>query len=151
MNLIALLISAYCISYLFDPDFRFLIKNDLVRLIAAILIACMLLPEVWMNITNIQWFLLIYTMLSVTNLIFNKGSADKKIGFKLICQVVFLCLSFLSTPLSFMLFSGIIMGLTLRARDKKAITPQIVLYLISTLFNTYSILTHSLYIYHFSI
>jgi hypothetical protein len=131
MNLVALLISAYCISYLFDTDFRFLIRNDLLRLFTAILIACMPIPQVWMNITNIQWFLLIYTMLWTTNLMFNSNVGDKKIGPGIIFQAVFLGVSFLSSPLSFMLIPGIVLGFMLRIKEKKAITGQLVLYMLS--------------------
>ncbi len=130
MNVAALLISAFCISYLFTSDFRFLIRNDLLRSFTAILIACMPIPQVWMNITNIQWFLLIYTMLWTTCLLFNKDIYDKKIGLACIFQVIFLGVSFLSSPLSFTLIPGIMLGFILMLKEKKAITPLLVLYML---------------------
>jgi len=63
MDVSSLVISAFCISYLAWIRFRFLIANDWIRYILCILIACIPNTEVFMNITNIQWFLGIYVTL----------------------------------------------------------------------------------------
>jgi hypothetical protein len=63
MDVSSLVISAFCISYLAWIRFRFLIANDWTRYILCILIACIPNNEVFMNITNIQWFLGIYVTL----------------------------------------------------------------------------------------
>jgi len=74
MNLLAVLITIISASYIFSKDFKFLIKNDVVRFIAAIFIICMPTYEIFLNITNIQWPLSIYLILWTTNLIFGSGS-----------------------------------------------------------------------------
>jgi hypothetical protein len=69
-------------------------------------------------------------MLWTTSFIFNKDVADKKISIPLIVQIIFLSLSFLSCPLSFMLLPGIAIGFILRINERKALTPQLMLYLL---------------------
>jgi hypothetical protein len=129
MNLFALAISVVCAAYIFSADFRFLIKNDLLRLIASVFIICAPVSEIWMNITNVQWFLLVYITLWVTYLLFNKQAADKEVNVSFLCQIIFLCFAILSTPSSFILLPGLAVGLYLRLKGKDLFKPRAILLL----------------------
>ena len=65
MDVSSLVISASCISYLALKRFRVLIRNDWLRYVACVLIVSLPLMsgEVFLNITNIQWFMIIYLTL----------------------------------------------------------------------------------------
>ncbi len=100
MNLFALIIATISISHIFSKDFRFLIRNDALRFITAIFIICMPMPEIFLNITNIQWPLLIYLILWTTNLIFGSGSTGP-------AKTTFALLGFLTCPASVILLPAV--------------------------------------------
>ena len=108
MNFSALLIAIFSISYLFNKRFRFIIRNDLLRLVSAIFIALIPVYEVFLNITNIQWFLIIYLTLWASDIIFNKESSEDAASFWTIPKLIFTVLAFLTTPLSIILLPFLI-------------------------------------------
>ena len=100
MNLFALLITVASISYLFSKDFRFLIRNDFLRFITAILIVCMPIPEIINALFNIQWILSIYLILWTTNLIFGSGSTN-------LAKTIFAVLGFLTCAMGVILLPAL--------------------------------------------
>lgn len=65
MDVSSLVISAFCISYLSLERFRILIRNDWLRCFLCVLIVSIPIMEgeVFLNITNIQWFMVLYLTL----------------------------------------------------------------------------------------
>jgi hypothetical protein len=120
MNLIALLITVACASYFFNKDFRFIVKNDSLRFFISIVIVCMPISEIWLNITNIQWLLLIYLTLWSLNLSYNFDPIFDNLGVTSILQVIFLALAFFSCPLSI-----IVLPFLIRAIVKKTVNGTI--------------------------
>jgi len=100
MNLFAILVSALIFNFFLHPLFRSVIKNDLLRLLCVILILSSPNEEVFMNITNLQWFtplfLFFYCVLILTNLKYFLNSGNILFYSVIILAVVFS----ISTPLS---------------------------------------------------
>lgn len=117
MNICALLISVFCISYIFRPQFRILIPNDSHRFFLAVLIACLPITEIFLNITNIQWFLIVFLTLWSTNVIFNPETPSMTTyNF---FEMLFVIFSFLSCPLSIILIPGLLLGAILKLKRKQ--------------------------------
>jgi len=125
MDFSAMLIAVASISYIFSTDFRFLIKNDVWRFITAIFIICMPVPDIFLNITNIQWPLSIYLMLWTTNLILGSGSTTP-------AKTLFAILGFLTSPVS-VIFLPAVAWFVYKSRS----IPILVVFLISVLCNIF--------------
>ncbi len=117
MNICALLISVFCISYIFRPQFRILIPNDSHRFFLAVLIACLPIVEIYLNITNIQWFLIVFLTLWSTNVVFNPKAPSMTLYN--IFEMLFVIISFLSCPLSIILSPGLLFGIILKIQSSK--------------------------------
>jgi hypothetical protein len=65
MDVSSLVISASCVSFLALKRFRVLVRNDWLRYVLCVLIVSLPITsgEVLLNITNIQWFMIIYLTL----------------------------------------------------------------------------------------
>ena len=127
MNLSALVISVASTSYFFSKNFRFIIRNDFLRFSSTIFIICLPIQEVYLNITNIQWFLSIYLTLWTLNLVYNYDLIQK--NKHIIIQNVFVVLAFLSSPLSIILTPALVWMINERIKDKSIFSSRSLLYL----------------------
>jgi hypothetical protein len=140
MNASALFISSLCVSYFFNADFRFIIRNDFLRLICTILIICppsQQFYDIYLNITNIQWFLSIFIALWIIKFIFKFNSLTEKnkiSSFKEILCIIFLSLSFLTAPLSFIMIPFLIIAYIYKIKSKEFSNLDIIVYLIPIIF-----------------
>lgn len=114
MNFLALLISAYCMYYIFRPQFRMLVPNDLHRFLLAVFFVCLPCSEIFLTITNIQWFLLLFLTLWTTMVIFHPGYPVP--GFHGIAEMLFAVMAFLSAPLGIILLPGLMAGVFLKLK-----------------------------------
>ncbi len=123
MNFLSLLIATFSISYFFNKKFRFIIKNDYLRFASTFFILLMPIQEIFLNITNIQWFLAIYLTLWTSDFIFNYGSVfQSKLNIRTILQMVFTVLAFLTTPLAFLLVPFLILTVIRRSKCSQFFT-----------------------------
>jgi hypothetical protein len=98
MNLSSLLLSAFSISYLARKQFRVIVRNDLHRYLLCELIACLPAPEIFLNITNIQWFLSLWLTLWVSDHWLNYSSLRGNLT--VVVESAVAVLAFLSSPLA---------------------------------------------------
>lgn len=137
MNSFALLISTLSISYFFNEDFRFIIRNDFLRLLCTVVMICLPFSEIYLNITNIHWFLSFFIALWGVKFIFNFNSlAEKDINYSLkeIFCIFFLSLSFLTAPLSFIMIPFLIASYLYRIKSKAFSHLDMILYSIPIIF-----------------
>ncbi|MGI0065791.1 MAG: hypothetical protein ACREAT_03405, partial [Nitrosotalea sp.] len=92
MNLAAIIIATFCALFFVTKQFRFIIKNDWLRVVCSLfIIAAPGINEIYSNISSIQWFLNIFTMLVVLSLIFRyeeykRQSKKKKYLYAFLCS-----------------------------------------------------------------
>lgn len=102
MNLVAIMIATLCAVFFATKQFRFIIKNDLLRAFCGLF--ALLVPgiteQIYSNISSIQWFLNIFIMLFVALLLFRYDEFEKKSRTKKYLYSFFLSLSFLSSAFS---------------------------------------------------
>jgi hypothetical protein len=120
MNASSLIIAVFCSSYFFRKDFRFIIKNDLVRFLMCILIICIPV-NFWLNITNIQWVLSIYLTLWTLNILFNYDAAVS-VRLSVILDAIIATLAFLTCSFSIILLPFLLLFFIKRILDKKLFT-----------------------------
>lgn len=132
MNFLSLFIATFSISYFFNNKFRFIIKNDYLRFVSTVFILLIPIQEIFLNITNIQWFLAIYLTLWTSDFIFNYESVfQSKLNIRTILQMVFTVLAFLTTPLAFLLVPFLILTVIRRSKCNRFFTLDFfILYLI---------------------
>jgi hypothetical protein len=116
MNFFALFISSFCIAYIYRPQFRFLIPDDFHRFILAIFIVCIPNQEIFLNITNIQWFLILYLTLWSLNFLFHRDLP--KWTYYTFLEIIFTILAFLSCPISAILVPGLSIGILFKIYEK---------------------------------
>ncbi|MDE1819124.1 MAG: hypothetical protein KGI19_11040, partial [Thaumarchaeota archaeon] len=101
MNLAAIIIATLCGVFFATKQFRFIIKNDLFRALCGLFVILVpgITEQIYSNISSIQWFLNIFTMLFVSLLLFKyeefeKKSRKKKYLYSFFCSVSFLSSAF---------------------------------------------------------
>ncbi|MGI0102985.1 MAG: hypothetical protein ACREA7_10405, partial [Nitrosotalea sp.] len=134
MNLDAIIIAALCAVFFATRQFRFIIRNDLLRALCSLFIV--IVPgvgDIYSNISAIQWFLNIFLMLFVTLLLFNYSEYEKKSRKKKYLYAFFCSMSFLSSAFS-VIFLPVLIYVIIREfrRNKKKIF-TISSYVISTI------------------
>jgi hypothetical protein len=91
MNVAAIIIATLCALFFSTKQFRFIIKNDLLRAVCSLfIVAAPGINEIYSNISSIQWFLNIFTMLFVLLLLF-RYQEYKKTSKKKKCLYAFFC------------------------------------------------------------
>ena len=116
MNLSSLLLSAFSISYLARKQFGVIVGNDLHRYLLCGLVACLPVPEIFLNITNIHWFLSFWLILWVTDRWLNYGSLQRRNPTMLVESAVAV-LAFLSSPTAVLLLPILALVSLRSARD----------------------------------
>ncbi len=122
MNLSAIVIAALCASFFASKQFRFVIQNDLLRILCSLFIVVSpSIDEIYSNISSIQWFLNVYLMLFTILLLFRYDEYEKK-SKKQKCFYGFIAaLSFLSSAFS-VIFLPVLFYVIARAlKNKKEI------------------------------
>lgn len=100
MNVAAIIIATLCALFFSTKQFRFIIKNDLLRAVCSLfIVAAPGINEIYSNISSIQWFLNIFTMLFVLLLLFRyqeykKTSKKKKYLYAFFCSASVLSSAF---------------------------------------------------------
>lgn len=117
MNLSALVLSALSISYFADNRFRKVVGNDFHRLLLCILFSCMPIRDIFLNITNIQWFLVVYATLWVTDQWLNYGQTYERSTLVSLLETLLVALAFLTSPLSLILAPAVFILTVRRMRD----------------------------------
>ncbi|MGI0102604.1 MAG: Ig-like domain-containing protein [Nitrosotalea sp.] len=102
MNLAAIIISTMCGVFFATRQFRFIIKNDLLRAFCGLFVVLVpgITEEIYSNISSIQWFLNIFVMLFVALLLFRYDEFEKKSRKKKYLYAFFCSMSFLSSAFS---------------------------------------------------
>ncbi|MDE1812674.1 MAG: pentapeptide repeat-containing protein [Thaumarchaeota archaeon] len=109
MNVAAILIATLCALFFATKQFRFIIRNDWLRAVCSLfIIVSPGMNEIYSNISSIQWFLNIFTMLFVLLLMFRYGEYKKQ-SKKIKCLYAFFCsASFLSSAFSVIFLPALI-------------------------------------------
>ena len=134
MNVAAVIIATLCALFFVTRQFRFIINNDWLRAVCSLfIIAAPGMNEIYSNISSIQWFLNIFTMLFVLLLIFRyeeyrKQSTKKKYLYAFFCSV-----SFLSSAFSIVFFPALIYVIIRELRRNKGDIITICSYTIPTI------------------
>ena len=125
MNVAAIIIATLCALFFATKQFRFIIKNDWLRAVCSLfIIAAPGMNEIYSNISSIQWFLNIFTMLFLLLLIF-RYEEYKKQSKKIKYLYAFFCsASFLSSAFSIIFLPALIYVIMreLRRNTRDAIT-----------------------------
>lgn len=101
MNLAAIIIASLCAVFFATRQFRFIIRNDLLRAVCSLFIV--IVPgvgDIYSNISSIQWFLNIFVMLFVALLLFRYDEFEKKSKKKKYLYTFFCSMAFLSSAFS---------------------------------------------------
>lgn len=117
MNLSALLLSAFSLSYFADTRFRKIVSSDLQRLVLCLFFACMPISDIFLNINNIQWFLLVYATLWVSDEWLNYRETSERRAFYFLVEGILAALAFLTSPISIILAPAVIILAARRVRD----------------------------------
>lgn len=102
MNLVAIFMAPLCGVFFATKQFRFIIKNDLLRAFCSLFVVLVpgITEEIYSNMSSIQWFLNVFSFLFVTMLIFRYDEFEKK-SRKIKYLYTFFCsVSFLSSAFS---------------------------------------------------
>ena len=109
MNIAAIIIATLCALFFSDKQFRFIIKNDLLRALCSLfIIVAPGMSEIYSNISSIQWFLNIFTMLFTMLLLFRYEEYQKKSKKKKYLYTFFCSVSFLSSAFSIVFLPALI-------------------------------------------
>ncbi|HXU95677.1 MAG TPA: Ig-like domain-containing protein [Candidatus Nitrosotalea sp.] len=109
MNIAAIIIATLCALFFSDKQFRFIIKNDLLRAFCSLfIIVAPGMSEIYSNISSIQWFLNIFTMLFTMMLLFRYEEYQKKSKKKKYLYTFFCSVSFLSSAFSIVFLPALI-------------------------------------------
>lgn len=122
MNISAIVITVLCAVFFATKQFRFIIKNDLLRALCSLfIIAVPNVGDIYSNL-SIEYFLTVFVMLFVTLLVFNYDEYEKK-SRKKKCFYTFICsMSFLTSPFT-IIFLPVLIYVIIREfrRNKKKI------------------------------
>ncbi|MDE1728623.1 MAG: pentapeptide repeat-containing protein [Thaumarchaeota archaeon] len=125
MNVAAIIIATLCALFFSTKQFRFIIKNDFLRAVCSLFIVTSPgINEIYSNISSIQWFLNIFTMLFVLLLLF-RYEEYKKQSKKKKCLYAFFCsASFLSSAFSIVFLPALIYVIIreIRKNEREMIT-----------------------------
>jgi len=105
MNVSAIIIACLCAVFFSTKHFRFIIKNDLLRMICSFFIVITPgVPEITSNITNIEWYVTVFAILFIAIPLFRYDQYQKmNHGTKYLCSIS-LIFSFLTAPYTLVLF-----------------------------------------------
>ncbi|HZS74007.1 MAG TPA: pentapeptide repeat-containing protein [Candidatus Nitrosotalea sp.] len=136
MNITAIIIATLCALFFATKQFRFIIKNDFLRAVCSLfIVAAPGINEIYSNISSIQWFLNIFTMLFVLLLLF-RYEEYKKQSKKKKCLYVFFCsASVLSSAFSIVFLPALIYVIIREVRKNEREIITISSYVIPTIFS----------------
>lgn len=136
MNIAAIIIATLCALFFATKQFRFIIKNDFLRAVCSLFIAVAPgINEIYSNISSIQWFLNIFTMLFVLLLLF-RYEEYKKTSKKKKCLYAFFCsASVLSSAFSIVFLPALIYVIIREVRKNEREIIMISSYVIPTIFS----------------
>jgi hypothetical protein len=117
MNLFALLLSALSVWYLCLRRFRVIVKNDLTRYMLSFLIAAIPVHEIFMTITNVQWFLSLFLTLWTVDQWINYRSISERTPVVVVLEAMFAAFAFLTAILGILLLPIIALVFVRRIRD----------------------------------
>jgi hypothetical protein len=103
MNLCALLLSAFSVWYLSLKRFRVIVKSDPTRYLLSFLIAAIPVHEIFLTITNVQWFLSLFLSLWVIDQWINYRSISKRPSVAVVLEAMFAAFAFLTAILGILL------------------------------------------------
>lgn len=105
MNVSSIIIASLCAIFFSTKHFRFIIKNDFLRMICSFFIVITPgVPEITSNITNIQWFVTVFVILFIAIPLFRYDQYQKmNRTTKYFCSIS-LGFSFLTAPYTLVLF-----------------------------------------------
>lgn len=134
MNMAAIIIATFCALFFVTKQFRFIIKNDWLRAVCSLfIIAAPSINEIYSNISSIQWFLNIFTMLFVLLLIFRYEEYKKQSKKKKYLYAFFCSMSFLSSAFAIILLPALIYVIVRELRRNKEDTITVTSYVIPTI------------------
>jgi hypothetical protein len=109
MNVSAMIIATLCAIFFSTKQFRFIIKNDMLRALCSLfIIVAPGMNEIYSNISSMQWFLNIFTMLFTTLLLFRYEEYQKQSKKKKCLYAFFCSISFLSSAFSIVFLPALI-------------------------------------------
>lgn len=124
MNLFALLLGALSVWYLCLNRFRVIVKNDLTRYLLSFLIAVFPVHEIFMTITNVQWFLCLFLTLWTVDEWINFHSIRERPSGDTILGAVFAAFGFLTAVLGILLLPILAFVLLRKIRDGTLLSPH---------------------------
>ncbi|MGI0007172.1 MAG: hypothetical protein ACREAR_04160, partial [Nitrosotalea sp.] len=121
MNIAAIIIATLCGIFFATKQFRFIIKNDLLRALCGLFVVLVpgITEEIYSNISSIQWFLNIFIMLFIALLLFRYDEFEKKSVKKKYLYAFFCSVSFLSSGFSVIFLPVLIYIIIREFRRKK--------------------------------
>ncbi|MFZ0842630.1 MAG: pentapeptide repeat-containing protein [Nitrosotalea sp.] len=144
MNIAAIIIATLCAVFFSAKQFRFIIKNDMLRALCSLfIIAAPGMSEVYSNISSIQWFLNIFTMLFTLLLLFRYEEYQKQSKKKKYLYAFFCSASFLSSAFSIVFLPALIYVIIREIRKNK----QELITIISCVIPTSLLLLQTLILY----
>src|SRR5574337_240725 len=109
MNIAAIIIATLCALFFATKQFRFIIKNDFLRAACSLFIVVAPgINEIYSNISSIQWFLNIFTMLFVLLLLFRYEEYKRQSKKKKCLYTFFGSASILSSAFSIVFLPALI-------------------------------------------
>jgi Bacterial Ig-like domain (group 3) len=134
MNLAAIIITSLCAVFFATSQFRFIIRNDLLRALCGLFVVLVpgITEEIYSNISSIQWFLNIFVMLFVALLLFRYDEFEKKSKKKKYLYTFFCSMSFLSSAFSVIFLPVLFYVIMRECRRKKNELVTISSYIIPT-------------------
>jgi hypothetical protein len=134
MNIAAIIIATLCGIFFATKQFRFIIKNDWLRAVCSLfIIVAPDINEIYSNISSIQWFLNIFTMLFVSLLLFRHEEYKKQSTKKKYLYAFFCSMSFLSSAFAIIFLPALIYVITRELRRNKEDIITISSYVIPTI------------------
>ena len=136
MNIAAIIIATLCALFFATKQFRFIIKNDFLRAVCSLFIVVAPgINEIYSNISSIQWFLNIFTMLFVLLLLF-RYEEYKRQSKKKKCLYAFFCsASVLSSAFSIVFLPALICVIIREIRKNEREIITISSYVMPTIFS----------------
>jgi len=134
MNLAAIIIATLCGMFFVTKQFRFIIKSDLARALCGLFVILVpgITEQIYSNISSIQWFLNIFTMLFVSLLLFKYEEFAKKSRRKKYLYAFFCSASFLSSAFSIVFLPALIYVIIRELRKNRRDLVTIFSYIIPT-------------------
>ena len=117
MNICSLLLSAFSVWYFCLKRFRAVVKNDLTRYLLSFLIAAIPIHEIFMTITNVQWFLSLFlTLWAIDQWINYRSISERTLVFAALEGMV-AAFAFLTAILGILVLPILALVLVRRFRD----------------------------------